>query len=322
MRKIDKHLDQSIISSSMQHFFGAIEAGGTKFICAIGNDHGNIITQAKIETTTPDKTMPQVIDFFHSMQKQYPLQAIGCGSFGPIDPNKLSSTYGYITHTPKLAWQHYNIVKTLNTQLKLTIGFDTDVNAALLGEYHWGAAQGLSDCIYLTIGTGIGGGAIINHQLYHGSSHPEMGHIFIPPHLHKDHFAGICPYHQHCLEGLASGSALKARWQVNSAVELPAEHPAWDLQAEYLAYAAHNFMMSFMPQKIILGGGVMKQTHLFNKIHQKLKQITNGYLSQQHINTIDQIIVPVGLANNAGVMGAIALAKTAAQHKATNHEHQ
>ena len=170
----------------------------------------------------------------------------------------------------------------------------------------------------MTIGTGIGGGVMANHQLSHGDSHPEMGHIFIPYNLAKDNFKGICPYHHNCLEGLASGPAIKARWQVDSALDLPPEHQAWDLEAEYLAYALNNFMMCFMPQRIILGGGVMQQAHLFKRIHQKLRQITNGYLAQDQLDNISTIIVPAGLANDSGIMGAIALAKTALEQSHTS----
>ncbi|MDA0910699.1 MAG: ROK family protein [Proteobacteria bacterium] len=296
----------------MHHFLGAIEAGGTKFVCAIGTDDGKILQRIRIKTSTPEETMPEVIGFFREHMKKYPLKAIGCGSFGPIDPDINSKAYGYITHTPKLPWRDYNIVKTLEDALQIPVAFDTDVNAAALGEHRWGAGKGISDLIYLTVGTGVGGGAIVNNQLVHGSAHPEMGHIYIPVDLTQDDFTGICPYHERCLEGLASGPALKARWQVDSALDLADNHIAWELEAEYLSYALVNYMMCFVPKRIILGGGVMKQTHLFEKIHTRVKAKINGYLNQDYCDSIPSIIVPPALADNAGIMGALALASTAA----------
>lgn len=294
----------------MRKVLGAIEAGGTKFVCAIGTDQGEILDRVRFATKTPEQTMAEVVGFFYQHMTQYSISAIGCGSFGPVDPDKSSETYGHITHTPKLAWRNYNIVKTLEDALSLPVAFDTDVNAAVLGEYHWGAGKGLSDLIYLTVGTGIGGGIIVNHQLVHGSAHPEMGHIYVPVDLTKDDFKGVCPSHGNCFEGLASGPALKARWQVNSALDLPNDHKAWDIEADYLSYALVNYIMCFMPKRIILGGGVMKQTHLFEKIRKAVRQKINGYLSQVYCDRLETIIVSPALADNAGIMGALALANT------------
>ncbi|MCF6768013.1 ROK family protein [Thiotrichales bacterium 19S11-10] len=292
-------------------YMAAIEAGGTKFICAIGNSEGKIFKKTRIETSTPDKTLPQVIDFFKSNQANYPLSAIGCGSFGPLNPNQASKNYGYITNTPKLAWQNFNIVKALKDSLNLPIGFDTDVNAALLGEYYWGSARGLTDFIYLTVGTGIGGGIMANGKLLHGVMHAELGHIFIPQIKSDKTFEGICPYHKNCLEGLASGTAIKARFKVDSALELKKDHLAWEYEAEYLAVALTNFILTLSPQRIILGGGVMKQSHLFPMIRQKVKDKLHNYIINESIENIDQAIVPVSLGDNTGVMGAIALARMA-----------
>lgn len=294
----------------MHKFLGGIEAGGTKFICAIGTDQGKILKLIRIKTSTPKETMPEVIEFFHRYIKEYHISAIGCGSFGPINPDKSSNTYGYITNTPKIPWRNYNIVEALQNSLQLPVAFDTDVNAAVLGEHHWGAGKGLSDLIYLTVGTGIGGGVIVNHKLLHGSAHPEMGHIHVPLDLREHAFKGICPYHENCLEGLAAGPAIKARWQVNSALDLADNHEAWNIEAEYLSYALVNYIMCFMPKRIILGGGVMKQKHLFKKIHIKVKEKINGYLNQSYCDSISSIIVPPTLAENAGIMGTLALANT------------
>ncbi|TNF66633.1 MAG: ROK family protein [Gammaproteobacteria bacterium] len=292
-------------------YMAGIEAGGTKFICAVGDSEGKIFKKIRIDTTTPEETISEVVTFFKSQNNQYPIKAIGCGAFGPIDPNKKSTTYGCITSTPKPNWQNFNIVDALSESLQLPVGFDTDVNAAALGEYYWGSARGLSDFIYLTVGTGIGGGAMINGKLLHGAMHAEMGHILIPQDKAKDPFDGICPYHNNCLEGLASGPALKSRWQVDSALKLANDHPAWETEAEYLAIALCNYIMTLSPQRIILGGGVMKQRHLFPLIRQKVKQKLNGYIVNEMVNHLDESIVPVSLGDNTGVMGALALAKRA-----------
>lgn len=230
------------------NYIGAIEAGGTKFVCAIGNSDGQIFKKIRIDTETPEITMPKVIEFFQSNEKKFPIISLGIGCFGPVDPNKLSDTFGFITSTPKLSWRNFDIVQTLEKALNVPVGFDTDVNAAALGEYYWGAARNLTDFIYLTIGTGIGGGVMVNKSLLHGVMHAEMGHVLIPQNKEKDPFEGICPYHKNCLEGLASGPAIKERWQVNSALDLPKEHQAWELQAEYLAIGLCNYVLCYSPQ--------------------------------------------------------------------------
>jgi fructokinase len=198
----------------------------------------------------------------------------------------------------------------LKKQFDLPIGFDTDVNAAALGEHCWGAAQGSNHFIYITVGTGIGGGVMINNKLLHGSPHPEMGHLLIPQDKMRDTFEGVCPYHKNCLEGLASGPAMKKRWKVASALDLPHEHEAWDLEAHYLSVACMNYTLTLAPEKIILGGGVMKQKQLFEKIHQQLPLLLNGYIPLSHLKEkIYDYIIPAGLGDNAGISGAIALAQ-------------
>ena len=208
-----------------------------------------------------------------------------------------------------LAWENCNIVGVLQAALPNTpIGFDTDVNVALLGEMRWGHAVGLTDALYLTVGTGIGGGVLVNGELLHGVMHAEMGHVLIPHDRVKDPFAGCCPYHHDCLEGLASGPALKARWHVDSAMHLPEDHPAWDLEADYLAAAMVNYLLCFSPQKIILGGGVMKQAHLLSMVQQKTRHLLQGYLKNSSIDDIEQTIVQAKLGQNAGALGSLAFA--------------
>ncbi len=286
-----------------------IEAGGTKFVCVMGDEQGRIIEQVEFPTETPEITLASVTQFLLKHHAVAPIDALGIGCFGPIDPLLESPTYGYITSTPKTAWQNCNIVGLLQQALpEVPMRFDTDVNGALLGEMQWGHAIGLADAIYLTIGTGIGGGVLVNGRLLHGMMHAEMGHILIPHDRERDPFAGCCPYHHDCLEGLASGPALKARWAVESAMQLPEDHSAWALEAEYLATAMVNYLLCFAPQKIILGGGVMKQRHLLALIHQKTRQLLNGYLKNSSIDDLENTIVVAKLGQNAGALGSLALA--------------
>lgn len=289
--------------------FAGIEAGGTKIRCAIGDSHGKIIDQIRFETKPPAESIPEIIGYLRHIQSQYPFKAIGIGTFGPLCLDKNAPKYGHLYKSPKLDWVDFNFVGALKDAFQMPTGFDTDVNAAVIAEWLWGAGRGYDHVTYLTIGTGIGGGAIINGTICHGAMHPEMGHIFVPHDTEKDPFKGVCPYHQHCLEGLASGPALKERWQVNSALDLPPEHEAWDLEANYLGYALANYIFSFSPECIILGGGVMKQTHLFPKIRKKVNDLLQGFV-HHHLegHTIDDIIVPPELGQDAGLCGAIALA--------------
>jgi fructokinase len=288
--------------------YGGIELGGTKIICAVGTGPADVQDERRFPTTTPDETLAQIIAFF----QQYRLDAIGIGSFGPISLNRDAPDYGCITTTPKPGWARTDVAGSIRQALGVPVGFDTDVNAAALGEWRWGAGQNLDTFIYLTIGTGIGGGGISNGRLMHGLLHPEMGHIRLPHDLRADPFAGICPYHGDCLEGLASGPALQARWGA-SAEGLPADHPVWELEAHYLALACVSFMCTLSPQRIILGGGVMNQRHLFPLIQREIQSLLNGYIQApvvlQHIDTY---IVPPDLGNQVGVLGALALAEQAA----------
>jgi fructokinase len=279
--------------------YGAIEAGGTKFVCAVGNENGEIVERVTIPTLTPDETMPQVIDFF----RQYELKAIGIGSFGPVDLNIQSPTYGSITTTPKLAWRNYPLLKVIKDAFSVPVGFQTDVNAAALGELHFGAAKGLDSCLYLTVGTGIGGGAVVNGKVVQGLSHPEMGHIYIRRHP-NDPYEGKCPFHRDCLEGLAAGPAIEERWG-KKGQELEGQKEVWEIEAYYLAQALAQYILILSPQKIILGGGVMKQTQLFPLIRQNVQELINGYVE---LEDLESYIVPPGLGDNAGITGALVLA--------------
>lgn len=282
--------------------YGAIEAGGTKFICAVSDEELQIIEEISIPTTTPEETFSKVFKLFD----RYDLKAIGIGSFGPIDVNKNSIHYGYITSTPKLAWRNTDFLGIFKRRYQIPVRWTTDVNAAAFAEYQLGAAKEKGSCVYLTVGTGIGGGVIINGELLESYSHPEMGH-FYPKRHEKDDYEGICDYHGDCLEGLASGPAIEARYGI-SAKDLDKDHEAWEIQAHYLAHAAMSYTTIIRPDCIIFGGGVMNQSHLFDKIHQKFEELLAGYLD---LPTTNEYILPTGLGNQSGIIGALLLAKEA-----------
>ncbi len=284
----------------------AVEAGGTKMVCAVGTNVDDL-EETRFETTSPEQTISRAINFFESAQKRRgKIQAIGIGTFGPADIDTSSTTFGFIKNTPKDNWSNTDIASPLLSALgHIPLAFETDVNAAAWGERKWGSARNLNDFIYITVGTGIGGGAISGGAILHGEGHPEMGHLRIPHDREKDPFAGCCPFHGNCLEGLASGSALSQRWQCNPD-ELPEDHPGWSLEACYLADALANLTLTLCPSRFILGGGVMEQAHLFNKIRQQLSQRLAGYVT---LPELDTFIVPPGLGSQAGILGAMALAQ-------------
>jgi len=289
--------------------YGCIEAGGTKFVvgCGSGPDDLEVAT---FPTGDPMATTAAVAGWLRERAGSQ-LRSVGIASFGPVDLDPQSPRHGYITATPKLDWRNFDLKGTLERALEVPAGFDTDVNAAALGEARWGAAQGLADFIYLTIGTGIGGGAMANGKLLHGLMHPEMGHMRVPHDLAADPFPGCCPYHGDCWEGLASGTAMAKRWNT-SGQQLPPGHPAWALEARYLALGLTTLVCTLSPRRIILGGGVMQQISLFPLVRRELLQLLNGYIQVDALlNQIDDYVVPPGLGNRAGVLGALALAEAA-----------
>ncbi|MGH9517252.1 MAG: ROK family protein [Terriglobales bacterium] len=289
--------------------FGAIEGGGTKFICAVGNGPDDL-TVTQFPTEAPGPTIARAVAFLQERAGER-LQAVGIGSFGPVDLSPSSSTFGYITSTPKPGWQNYDFAGTVRKALGVPVGFDTDVDAAALGESRWGAAQSVSDFLYLTVGTGIGAGAIVNGQILHGMIHPEVGHIRIPHDLQRDPYAGCCPFHGDCLEGLACGPSMEKRWG-KPAHELPVDHPAWALEAHYLALGLANWVCTLSPKRMVLGGGVMQQNWLFPLIRVELIRLLNGYVrSKELIENVERYLVPPKLGNRAGIAGAIVLAEQA-----------
>jgi fructokinase len=290
--------------------YGAIEAGGTKFLCAVGTGPANLRAQARFPTTNPRETLGQCLAFFRAQPK---LDALGVGCFGPLELRRSSPYYGHVTTTPKLGWTNANIVGPLEQALSVPVGFDTDVNAAVLGEARWGAAQNLDTAIYITIGTGIGGGALIGGQLAHGLVHPEMGHLLVPREPDDLAFVGACPFHgARCWEGLASGPALERRWG-QRAETLPADHPAWDLQARYIASALTSLVLVLSPERVILGGGVMQGSALFPLIREHLMRSLAGYVQSESLSCgMDAYVVPPLLGTQSGIAGALALAERAA----------
>lgn len=289
--------------------YGGIEAGGTKFVCVVTDKDRNILAETRFPTTTPAETMGRTIDFFRAQPQ--PVSAIGVACFGPIDPNPASPTYGNITSTPKLGWRDTPVIAPLAEIFGVPVAIDTDVNAAAVGEGRWGAAAGLDNFLYFTIGTGIGGGGVFNGHPLHGLVHPEMGHVRLPHDWQKDPYGGFCPYHGDCFEGLAAGPALLGRWG-QPGDTLPLDHSAWELEAHYIALAMQSFICTLSPTRIILGGGVMQQEHLFPLIRAEVIRLLNGYVQSPAIlRDIDHYIVPPGLGGRAGVFGAIALAMDA-----------
>jgi fructokinase len=275
---------------------GGIEAGGSKFVCVAGSGPEDA-EFVEFPPTTPEETIAHVVEFF---QAREPVAALGIASFGPIDPNPQSPTFGYITSTPKLQWRNFDFAGAVRRALGTPIAFDTDVNAAALAESCWGAARGLRSFVYITVGTGMGGGALVDGRLLHGRLHPEMGHIRVPHDRALDPFAGNCPYHGDCLEGLAAGPAIQARWGLPGHL-LPDGHAAWDLEALYLALGIVNWTCTLSPERIVLGGGVMQREELFPKVRGRVAELLNGYLEPPEI-------VPPQLGMRAGALGALALA--------------
>lgn len=280
--------------------YGAIEAGGTKFILAVGDSDGKILKRERVETTFPDETLKKVEEFF----KNEEIEGLGVGAFGPICFDKKNEKYGYITNTSKREWINYNLLGELEERFNIPIALDTDVNAAALGEIVYGKNNDIDSCLYMTIGSGIGVGAVLHGDTYRGKNHPEMGHIKINRH-EIDIFKGICPYHNDCLEGLASGTALKARWGKDGS-ELPKDHIGWNLEAFYIAQGISNYILTFSPERIFVGGGVMNNKDLLLKIKTLVEKNLNNYVD---IGDIDSYILVPTLKDNAGILGALALIK-------------
>jgi fructokinase len=294
--------------------YGAIEAGGTKFLCAVGTADGRIADTVRIPTSSPQDTLGEVMAYFHQQARRFgPLAAIGIASFGPVQPRRGAPFFGHILATPKRGWAQTDMVGPFLERFRVPIGFDTDVNGAALGEWRWGAGRGLDTFIYLTIGTGIGGGGVCHGELMHGLLHPEMGHIPLPHDREIDPFDGLCPFHGDCFEGLATGPAIEARWGQKPET-LPPDHPAWELEAHYIALALQSYICTLSPERIILGGGVMGQRHLLPRVHEQTVAALHDYIQlPQIIDRMADYVVAPGLGESSGLMGALALADRAAR---------
>ena len=282
--------------------YGLVEAGGTKFVLGVATDKDRFEATTRIDTTTPQETIAAMLDWFRG---QDALDAIGVASFGPLELDKKSPTWGHIGQTPKPHWSGVDIAGPLQRAFGCSVAIDTDVNGAALAEYHWGAGQGQRSMLYFTIGTGVGGGAVVDGQILHGLSHPEMGHIFLPRHPGDMEFAGICPFHGGCLEGLASGPAIKARWGM-SLSQLPADHPAHEIIAFYIAQTVVTMQAIFAPARIIFGGGVMCTPGLIDCVRTQAVTLGGGYFR----GVPDEIVVLPGLGDKAGLLGALSLAQS------------
>lgn len=271
-------------------------------VCAVGDENGVIKDRTSFPTRQPEETFADMIAYY----RNWDIQALGIGCFGPVDLNRQSRTYGYITKTPKPGWGNCDIVGAFKDALGVPVGFDTDVNGAVLGEVTWGAAKGLDSAIYITIGTGVGVGVYVNGGLLHGLVHPEGGHILLIRHP-KDTYEGKCPFHKNCVEGLAAGPSIEARWG-KKAAELADRDEVWEMEAYYIAQAITDYIFSYSPQKIILWGGVMHQEKLFGMVRKEVLNLLNGYVAHEMITEhIDQYIVPPALGEDPGIMGAIKL---------------
>ncbi len=292
----------------MASIYGGVETGGTWVVCALGTGPDDIVAQETFATGEPAPTLERIAAFFERGPRP---AAIGVGSFGPVDLDPRSATWGHVTTTPKPGWAHTPVAPVLRDRLGVPVRFDTDVTAAAIGEHRWGAAAGVDNVCYLTVGTGIGAGLLVEGRPVHGLVHPEVGHLRIPHDRERDPFAGSCPQHGDCWEGLAAGGAIAARWQANPR-ELPDDHPAWALEAEYLALGLLAIVLVASPQRVVAGGGVLERRSVLSAARTRLVELNAGYLQTPLIGAeVDRYVVAPALGDRAGVLGAIALAQSA-----------
>ena len=304
----------SVMVTTLPKLYGGVEAGGDRMVCAIGYADGRIVEQTSFPTTTPDESVPKIIDYFRDKD----ISSLGIGSFGPVDVNPESETYGSILESPKLPWQHYPLKKVLEEALSVPIKVDTRVNGSCLGEMTFGCAQGIDNVGYVTIGNGIGAGMAVNGMLVHGMGHPEFGHILVSK-IEGDDYKGSCPFHSNCFESLASGTAIEGRWH-QKAEELSDRPEVWEMEADYIAQGLMAMVLTISPRKIILGGGVMKQRQLFPLIREKLLEKLAGYIRTEELENMEEYVVPASLNDDQGIMGAIqlgVLAYIASKEKST-----
>ncbi|HWD75084.1 MAG TPA: ROK family protein [Solirubrobacteraceae bacterium] len=289
----------------MSEIYGGVETGGTWCVCALGTGPDDIVAEETFPTGEPAETLDRIVAFFSDRPRP---RAIGVGAFGPLDLDEDSPTWGQVTTTPKPGWAHTAVASVIRDRLRVPVRFDTDVNAAAVGEHRWGAGQDVASLCYLTVGTGIGAGIIIDGRPLHGLIHPEPGHLRVPHDRRRDPFDGTCPVHGDCWEGLAAGGAIAARWGA-SPPELADDHPAWALEADYLALGILSIVSVVSPHRVIVGGGVMEREGLLSAVRQRLRELVAGYLDTPLLGgRVAEYLVPPGLGDRAGVLGAIALA--------------
>ncbi len=290
----------------MTKLYGGVETGGTWCVCAVGSGPEEIVALEEFPTTGPEETLTRIVEFFRDNPRP---EAIGIGSFGPVDLDPESETWGYVTSTPKPGWQHVSLAPVVSERVGVPVAFETDVNAAAIGEHRWGAGQDAGTLCYLTVGTGVGAGLLIDGRALHGLVHPEVGHIRIPHDLDRDPFGGICPLHGDCWEGLAAGPAIKARWDADPA-ELPDEHPGWALEADYLALGILSIVLVASPERFIAGGGVLEHPGLLDLVRTRVRELVAGYLDTPLLgDEIGSYLLAPALGERAGVLGALALAQ-------------
>ncbi len=286
----------------MSNLYGGVETGGTWCVCALGTGPDQVARTEQFRTGKPDQTLQRIVDFFRAGPAP---RSIGIGSFGPVDLKSDSPTWGHVTTTPKPEWQHVAVAPVIRDALGVPVAFENDVDAAAVAEHRWGAGRDARSLCYLTVGTGIGGGLLIDGQPWHGLIHPEVGHLRVP---HDGAFAGVCPVHGDCWEGLASGPAIAARWQA-APDELPDDHPAWRIEAEQLGLGILSIVSVFSPELVIVGGGVMERRGLLGMVRERLRALVAGYLETPLLaERVEDFLVAPELGDRAGVFGAMALA--------------
>lgn len=292
--------------------YAGVEIGGTKTLVAFGNSPDDLSEPVRIETRGPGETLDAVVTVIRAQAAREGLCGIGVASFGPVRLDRNAEDYGRILKTPKPGWAGTDLLGPLR-EFAVPVGLATDVGGAALAEGEWGACAGLKHHLYVTVGTGVGVGVIANGQLIHGVLHPEAGHLLVRRAEADEGFAGVCPFHGDCLEGLVSGPAIAARLG-QPGETVAADHPVWTLVADYLAQMAAAFTLLLAPQRIVIGGGVGGQAHLVSGVKSGLETRLGGYLPHiDEADALDRYVTGPTLGGRSGVLGALILGRKAAE---------